>query len=99
MRFTLLIIHFLTYDTICETILAVSFIFIFYAPKSSELEKVLKNEKEPPFLETAKRLFSTKGFTRALLAFICSISITNVVGKLFSISSLVETQMIANQPL
>jgi len=61
-------------------------------PSCSELEKVLKNEKEPPFLETAKRLFSTEGFTRALLAFICSISITNVVGKSFPTSFFLETQ-------
>jgi len=49
-------------------------------PSTSELEKVMKNEKEPPFIESVKRLFSTKGFTRPLAAFICSISITNVVG-------------------
>ena len=41
----------------------------------------MKNEKEPPFIESVKQLFSTKGFTRPLAAFICSISITNVVGK------------------
>ena len=40
----------------------------------------MKNEQEPPFIESVKRLFSTKGFTRPLVAFICSISITNVVG-------------------
>jgi hypothetical protein len=79
-------------NNICVTISVFSLVFTFYASKSSELEKVLKNEKEPPFLETAKRLFSTKGFTRALLAFICSISITNVVGKLFPTSFFLETQ-------
>ena len=57
--------------------------YLFWVPivNSSELEKVMKNEKEPPFIESVKRLFSTKGFTRPLAAFICSISITNVVGE------------------
>lgn len=49
-------------------------------PSQSELEKVLSGEKEPPFIESAKKLFATKGFTRALAAFVCSISITNIVG-------------------
>merc|ERR1712087_238721 len=37
-------------------------------------------EEEPPFLESVQTFFATKGFTRPLAAFICSISITNVVG-------------------
>jgi hypothetical protein len=49
-------------------------------PSTSELEKLIKGEKEPPFLESVQTFFSTKGFTRPLAAFICSISITNVVG-------------------
>ncbi|KAL3915531.1 MAG: hypothetical protein SGILL_005607, partial [Bacillariaceae sp.] len=49
-------------------------------PSSSELEKLIKGEEEPPFLESVQKFFSTKGFTRPLAAFICSISITNVVG-------------------
>ena len=49
-------------------------------PSSSEIEKMLKNEKEPPFIESVKKFFATPGFTRPLLAFICSISITNIVG-------------------
>ena len=49
-------------------------------PSSSELEKFIKGEKEPPFLESVKTFFNTPGFTRPLVAFICSISITNIVG-------------------
>jgi FLVCR family feline leukemia virus subgroup C receptor-related protein len=58
-------------------------------PSTSELEKLIKGEKEPPFVESVQTFFSTKGFTRPLAAFICSISITNVVGvssKLFHCS-------------
>jgi len=49
-------------------------------PSVSELEKKIRGEKEPPFLESVQKFFQTKGFTNALAAFICSISITNVVG-------------------
>lgn len=49
-------------------------------PSSSELEKLAKGEEEPPFLESVKMFFATPGFTRPLAAFICSISITNIVG-------------------
>jgi Major Facilitator Superfamily len=49
-------------------------------PSMSELEKRIRGEKEPPFLESVQKFFKTKGFTNALAAFICSISITNVVG-------------------
>lgn len=49
-------------------------------PSASELEKKIKGEKEPPFIESAKKFFATKGFTQALAAFVCSISITNIVG-------------------
>ena len=49
-------------------------------PSYSEIEKLIKGEKEPPFLESVKKLFSTPGFSIPLAAFICSISITNVVG-------------------
>ena len=49
-------------------------------PSASELEKKIKGEVEPPFIESAKKFFATKGFTRALAAFVCSISITNIVG-------------------
>lgn len=51
-----------------------------FPPSSSELEKLIKGEEEPPFLESIQTFFATKGFSRALAAFICSISITNVVG-------------------
>ena len=47
-------------------------------PSTSELDKM--NEKEPPFLESVKKFFKTPGFTLPLAAFICSISITNIVG-------------------
>ncbi|KAL3774638.1 hypothetical protein ACHAW5_008561 [Stephanodiscus triporus] len=49
-------------------------------PSYSEIEKVMRGEKEPPFLESVKRLFDTRGFRVPLAAFICSISITNIVG-------------------
>lgn len=49
-------------------------------PSTSELEKKLKNFEEPPFLESVQKFFKTRGFTNALAAFICSISITNIVG-------------------
>ncbi|KAL7570863.1 hypothetical protein ACA910_018928 [Epithemia clementina (nom. ined.)] len=49
-------------------------------PSTSELEKKLKGFEEPPFLESVQKFFRTKGFTNALAAFICSISITNIVG-------------------
>lgn len=49
-------------------------------PSASELEKRIRGGKEPPFLESVEKFFKTKGFTNALAAFICSISITNVVG-------------------
>ena len=49
-------------------------------PSTSELEKKLLGEKEPPFVESVQKFFKTKGFTNALAAFVCSISITNIVG-------------------
>ena len=49
-------------------------------PSTSELEKKIKGEEEPPFLESVQKFFKTRGFTNALAAFICSIAITNVVG-------------------
>ena len=49
-------------------------------PSASELEKILRGEKEPPFLESVQKFFKTPGFTKALAAFVCSISLTNVVG-------------------
>lgn len=49
-------------------------------PSRSEIEKLVRGEKEPPFLESVKKLFGTKGFSIPLAAFICSISITNIVG-------------------
>jgi MFS family permease len=49
-------------------------------PSSSELEKRIKGEQEPPFIESVKKFFATPGFSRPLAAFIMSISITNIVG-------------------
>jgi len=49
-------------------------------PSTSEIEKVLSGHKEPPFLDSVKKFFDTPGFTLPLAAFICSISITNIVG-------------------
>merc|ERR1719437_254739 len=49
-------------------------------PSNSEIEKMVRGEKEPPFLDSVKKLFSTPGFSLPLAAFICSISITNIVG-------------------
>lgn len=49
-------------------------------PSYSEIEKMMRGEKEPPFLESVRRLFGTPGFSIPLAAFICSISITNIVG-------------------
>ena len=52
-------------------------------PSVSEIEKMMKGEKEPPFFESATRFFKTNGFSFPLAAFICSISITNIVGVSF----------------
>jgi len=49
-------------------------------PSYSEIEKMVRGEKEPPFRESIKKLFGTPGFSIPLAAFICSISITNIVG-------------------
>jgi len=49
-------------------------------PSYSEIEKLMSGEKEPSFFESVKKLFGTPGFSLPLAAFICSISITNVVG-------------------
>jgi len=49
-------------------------------PSTSEIEKMLKGKTEPPFLVSVRKFFATPGFTRALASFICSISITNIVG-------------------
>jgi len=49
-------------------------------PSASQIEKKLAGEKEPPFLQSVQKFFRTNGFTRPLAAFICSISITNIVG-------------------
>lgn len=47
-------------------------------PSMSELDKL--NQVEPPFMESVQKFFKTPGFSLPLAAFICSISITNVVG-------------------
>lgn len=75
---------------ICTTLITIGTLLQFQnepaiPPSASELEKKIKGEKEPPFLESVQLFFKTKGFTNALAAFICSISITNVVGVSLSI--------------
>jgi FLVCR family feline leukemia virus subgroup C receptor-related protein len=62
-------------------------------PSVSELDKL--GDKAVPFLESVQKFFSTPGFTLPLAAFICSISITNVVGAF--IDELMERGGIANQ--
>jgi FLVCR family feline leukemia virus subgroup C receptor-related protein len=64
-------------------------------PSTSELEKKIKGEKEPPFIESVQRFFKTPGFTQALAAFVCSISITNIVGAF--IDEVMERGGITNQ--
>eukprot|EP00591_Stephanopyxis_turris_P007338 CAMPEP_0195525938 /NCGR_PEP_ID=MMETSP0794_2-20130614/26657_1 /TAXON_ID=515487 /ORGANISM="Stephanopyxis turris, Strain CCMP 815" /LENGTH=594 /DNA_ID=CAMNT_0040656515 /DNA_START=73 /DNA_END=1857 /DNA_ORIENTATION=+ len=49
-------------------------------PSTSEIEKIISGEEEPPFIDSVKKLFGTPGFTKPFVAFICSISITNIVG-------------------
>lgn len=49
-------------------------------PSYSEIEKLVRGVVEPPFLVSARKLFNTQGFKVPLAAFICSISITNIVG-------------------
>lgn len=49
-------------------------------PSSSEIEKLIRGEEEPPFVESVKKFFKTPGFTKPLVAFIMSIAITNIVG-------------------
>jgi sugar phosphate permease len=50
------------------------------APSISEMNKRKRGLKEPPFRVSVQRLFQKSGFTQALAAFICSISITNIIG-------------------
>jgi Na+/melibiose symporter-like transporter len=47
---------------------------------SSEIEKLVKGEQEPPFIDSIRQLFSNPGFFKPMAAFIMSLSITNVVG-------------------
>jgi MFS transporter, FLVCR family, MFS-domain-containing protein 7 len=49
-------------------------------PSTSELEKKINGHTEPPFYQSVQYFFGKAGFTQALTAFVCSISITNVVG-------------------
>eukprot|EP00977_Amphora_coffeiformis_P011245 scaffold2707_cov169-Amphora_coffeaeformis.AAC.1 len=44
-------------------------------PSSSEIEKRIEGEVEPPFLDSVQRFFQKPGFTKALAAFICSVSV------------------------
>lgn len=49
-------------------------------PSSSEIEKLQSGHVEPPFWESVQKFFKTPGFIFPLMAFVCSISITNIVG-------------------
>jgi len=49
-------------------------------PSTSEIEKLVRGEEEPPFIESVVKFFKTPGFVYPLSAFIMSISITNIVG-------------------
>jgi MFS family permease len=76
--------YFFLISTIC-TVVVIGTLFQFQneppvPPSPSELAKKLLNETEPPFLTSVHRLLSTKGFTMPLAAFVCSISMTNIVG-------------------
>lgn len=51
-----------------------------FPPSTSELEKLMDGKKEPPFFVSVRTFFTTPGFTRPLIAFICSIAVTNIVG-------------------
>ena len=64
-------------------------------PSASELEKKLKGIQEPPFLESVQEFFQKPGFTKAFAAFVCSISITNIVGAF--IEEVMERGGITNQ--
>jgi Major Facilitator Superfamily len=50
-------------------------------PSTSEIQKKVQGKIEPPFFESAQRFFTKPGFTPALAAFVCSISVTNIVGS------------------
>jgi len=49
-------------------------------PSRDRMEKLQKGDSEPPFRRSVYMFFHTKGFIRVFAAFICSISITNIVG-------------------
>lgn len=49
-------------------------------PSASEITKKVRGVKDPPFIESVLLFFKKRGFTPALAAFVCSISITNIVG-------------------
>eukprot|EP00816_Leptocylindrus_hargravesii_P005734 CAMPEP_0196806254 /NCGR_PEP_ID=MMETSP1362-20130617/6141_1 /TAXON_ID=163516 /ORGANISM="Leptocylindrus danicus, Strain CCMP1856" /LENGTH=559 /DNA_ID=CAMNT_0042179647 /DNA_START=241 /DNA_END=1920 /DNA_ORIENTATION=+ len=77
--------HYFELITVLSGVLAAGTVLQFQdkpptPPSSSEIEKLLKGEEEPPFFESVKKFFKTPGFTKPLIAFICSISITNIVG-------------------
>ena len=86
--------------TILTTVVAAGCAFQFEEkpatpPSSSELQKMSNKEEDPTFFESAKKLFKTKGFGQPLVAFIASISITNVVGAF--IAEVMERGGITNQ--
>jgi len=64
-------------------------------PSASEMDKMIRGHEDPPFVESVQKFFKTPGFTHALAAFVCSISITNIVGAF--IDEVMERGGITNQ--
>ncbi|GMI01740.1 hypothetical protein TrVE_jg7188 [Triparma verrucosa] len=50
------------------------------APSSSELRKIQSNEEEPPFFNSVQTFLKNKSFYPPLIAFVTSITLTNIVG-------------------
>jgi hypothetical protein len=48
-------------------------------PSASEIEKRVHGEEEPPFLDSVQKFLQKPGFTKALLAFICSVRVARRV--------------------
>jgi len=77
--------HYFTYIALASTFISLGAFQQFKdrpptPPSVSEYEKYLRGEKEPPFFVTIQKLIRAPEFARPLLAFVCSLSITNLVG-------------------
>lgn len=71
--------------SVCSTLLLIGTVLHYQeepevAPSTSEWKKRTSNRREPPFRLSVLKFFKTPGFSRPLAAFICSITITNIVG-------------------